>query len=215
MDHDNILTIRAQLAELNRQIANLQGKATELKHLVDSNEEAQRTPFLNIQHDRLSPNSPHSSLYHEWCNCRCRSLVSGSSTATIGRGVYLGLVRAGDVANLGEHSLKELDDGLKALAQYLVPRGAEAPQNSAFTKCRDDMIALLDKVSLRRDPVPAEAQVHSAAFRNPNRGRYLRLEDARQGRLGLIAKHDVTHTLYFETFLQLVHFRGIDLEALE
>lgn len=133
-----------------------------------------------------------------------------------GRGVYLGLVRASDVANLGEHSLKELDDGLKALAPVLVPRGVGAPIFGVFTQCRDDMIALLDKVSLRRDPVPpeSESEVHLAAFRNPNRGRYLRLEDARQGRLGLIPERDAIYTLYFETFLQLVHFRGIDLEAL-
>ncbi|KAI5837741.1 hypothetical protein DFP73DRAFT_567278 [Morchella snyderi] len=178
--------LRAQIVELSRQIV-------ELQHIVHGGEE-QRTPSLSAQRDR-------------------RFLVRGPNT--VGRGVYLGLVRAGDVADLNEHALKELDDGLKTLALHFVPRGVGAPRGGTFGRGADDMIALLNRVSLRPDPMPGvAAEDYFSQFRNPLRGRYLRLGDARQGQFGRIPEAYQPHALYFETFLQLVLFRGIDLDAL-
>lgn len=75
------------------------------------------------------------------------------------------------------------------------------------------MIALLNKVALPVDPMPGEWNVHTPAFRDPSRGRYLRLGDARRAHLGRI-KEEKENALYYETFFQLLQFRGIDVEAL-
>lgn len=66
--------------------------------------------------------------------------------------MYLGLVRAGDVLQLGDRMLKELDDGLRAIAVRFFPRGVNVDR---FTEERQAMVALLNKVSLRQDAVPA------------------------------------------------------------
>ncbi|KAI5837743.1 hypothetical protein DFP73DRAFT_285988 [Morchella snyderi] len=206
--------IRNQIIHLDRQIADLQRQAAELKQMVDSEGE-QRDPLLNVQREHR-PSAPHPAAHPEYCNCRCRNPASVPNI--VGRGVHLGLVRAGDVADLGEPALKELDDGLKAIALHLVPRGVGAPSGThiegPFPRARQEVIALLNKVSLRFDPVPAQATPHFNAFRNPVRGRFLRMADARQGHQGLTPEGFRPNALYFETFLQLVQFRGIDLEAL-
>ncbi|KAI5837744.1 hypothetical protein DFP73DRAFT_588825 [Morchella snyderi] len=118
------------------------------------------------------------------------------------RGVSLGLVRAVDVADLSQHALRQLDYGLKAIAQYLVPRGAGAPISSSFTRYSNDMIALLNKVSLWANAVPGESADHSATFRSIDRRWYLRLADARQGRFGKITDGHATYALDLEMFLQ-------------
>ncbi|KAI5837735.1 hypothetical protein DFP73DRAFT_285885 [Morchella snyderi] len=136
----------------------------------------------------------------------------------VGRGVYLGLLRARDLDALSDRALNELDDGLKAIALHLVPRGTAAPsansEHAPLPRLGREMVALLNKLSLKVDPVPGFWTVHFEAFRDPARGRDLRLDDARQGVFGMIEKKYRANMLYFETFLQLVHFRGIDLEAL-
>ncbi|KAI5837740.1 hypothetical protein DFP73DRAFT_635981 [Morchella snyderi] len=139
-------------------------------------------------------------------------------TCTVGRGVFLGLVRAGDAAALNDGALRELDEGLKAIALHLVPRATGAPggwpKEGPFPRARTELIALLNKVSLRADPVPGDSEEHFAAFTNPARGRDFRLDDARQGQLGSIPSENRANALWFETFVQLVRFRGLDLDLL-
>ncbi|KAH0604120.1 uncharacterized protein H6S33_007151 [Morchella sextelata] len=219
MDSDNVNALRDQIAELTLKIILLGGQTEELLDIVQGKGDREwpiPTPHIDIEQERLPPNGPHPPAYPGNCNCQCRSLVRGPNT--VGRGVYLGLVSAGDVANLGEHALKDLDDGLRAIVLHLVPRRAGAPagtlQSGPFQRARDEMIALLNKVSLRVDPLPGAAAPHFASFRNIARGRHLRLADARQGLFAFLSDASRGHALYYETFLQLVQFRGIDIDAL-
>ncbi|KAI5837739.1 hypothetical protein DFP73DRAFT_285970 [Morchella snyderi] len=205
MENAEIDALCALQDELARQVAGLQIK--DKKHSRE--EHAQPTPSLSDEQE----NSEHC------LNCSCRSSPSyRRNTCISGRGVYLGLVRAGDVADLSDRALMELDDGLKAITMHLVPRSAGAPPGSSTEAplpwTRKELLALLDKVSLRVNPVPEPGVDHFAAFRNTARGRDFRLEDARQGLVGNIPKAHKANLLYFETFVQLVRFRGIDLEAL-
>ncbi|KAI5839126.1 hypothetical protein DFP73DRAFT_562479 [Morchella snyderi] len=150
------------------------------------------------------------------CHCRCRLLTRGPSTQA--PGVYLGLVRATDVLALGERARKDLEDGLKLIVQHLVPRGPGTALTTTprdlLTKCSSDMAALLDKVSLRADPLPVDGEPNFEAFMNTGRGRYRRLGDARQGYLGVLSVGARRNSAHFETLLQLVLFFGIDVEAL-
>ncbi|KAI5837736.1 hypothetical protein DFP73DRAFT_285873 [Morchella snyderi] len=210
--------LRTELDELRRQIADLQSKHAE--HSKD--EHAQPAQCLTTQHSYPPPAAPQLAVDREHCvNCRCRSPARGPNTGTVapppqGRGVYLGLLRAGDLGGLSDRALNELDDGLKAIARRVVPRVAGAPPVGTFPRAKADMIALLNKVSLRTDPVPGVAPGvdHFAAFRDPKRGRNFRLNDARQLQFGLIPEGDRSCLMYFETFVQLVQFRGIDVEEL-
>lgn len=95
-----------------------------------------------------------------------------------------------------------------------MPRGTGAPVTGTFTQATEEINRLLNKVALRVDPVPGGWDAYVLAFRNPNRGRYLRLGDARQAHLGKTPEGDRKNALYYETFFQLLQFRGIDVEAL-
>lgn len=125
--------------------------------------------------------------------------------------MYLGLVRAGDVLQLGDRMLKELDDGLRAIAVRLFPRGVSVIR---FTEEGKAMVALLNKVSLRQDVVPVVGEDYCARYRDPQRGRYERAAGGRYSYLNKMPESRL-NAFYYETFLQLVLFRGIDLEALE
>ncbi|KAI5837738.1 hypothetical protein DFP73DRAFT_600731 [Morchella snyderi] len=210
MDYIKLNALRAQLDELARQIAVLEIKA---KAAEQSKDEHLQPPAYT---QRISTRPP---AFYGLPLCSRSSPDCRLNTCTAGRGVYLGLVRAGDVADLSGHALKELDDGLKVIVLHLVPRGAGAPSFRSllapFPRVREEMIALLSKVSLRVGPLPdSNTTSHYVNFRNPARGRNLRLDDARLGELGDIDESHKGNALYFETFLQLVHFRGIDPEAL-
>lgn len=124
--------------------------------------------------------------------------------------MYLGLVRAGDVVQLGVRMQKELDDGLRAIAVRMFPRGGKADR---FTEERQAMVELLNKVSLRQDVVPVVGEDYFARYYDPNRGRYQRAAGARYGYMGRMPESRI-NAFYYETFLQLVLLRGIDLEAL-
>ncbi|KAI5839406.1 hypothetical protein DFP73DRAFT_530113 [Morchella snyderi] len=128
-------------------------------------------------------------------------------------GVYLGLVRAGDVARLGESMLKELDDGLRVIAKRLFPR-RDGITSSGVSAERQAVIALLNKVSLRQDLVPATSINYFADFHDKHRGMYQRAAGARYGYMKQTVEDRTINFIYYETFLQLVLFRGIDLDAL-
>ncbi|KAI5839116.1 hypothetical protein DFP73DRAFT_221923 [Morchella snyderi] len=214
MDSDAVDALRAQLAELTTKIEKVENDTAAILGAIrplDSDIMAESPP----PNDAFSPEA-YSELgpypQPEWCECRCRFLVRGPNT--VGRGVHLGLVLAGDVANLDGNALKQLDDGLKAIAQRLVPRERGALESGVFTQTADDMAALLIKVSLRCDQLPGSATAHGAAFRNHRRGRHLRLEDARQRAFAWASVTDRRLLMFFETFFQMLLFRGIDVEAL-
>ncbi|RPB07021.1 hypothetical protein P167DRAFT_579736 [Morchella conica CCBAS932] len=215
MDSNHPDVLRDLIVDQARQIMLLKAKNAELQRSVNRQAEPP-SPYINIEKGRPPPNLPDLSYppaYPDYSNYNSRPLpVHGPNTA--GHRIYLGLVRATDVAALGMHALKELDDGLKAIAHCLVPRAYGAPESGVFTQAAADMVALLNRVSLRPEPLPGLPAAHAAEFRNSNRGRYLRLWDARQRQFTFIPEENRRHVLYFETFLQLLLFRGIDAEAL-
>ncbi|RPB16230.1 hypothetical protein P167DRAFT_602856 [Morchella conica CCBAS932] len=200
MDSENADVLRAKIYELTSQVMLLPGKTMGLLGIVHGKGECS-IPCIGIEQERPPPsyNAPRPPADPQYCNFR---------------GVYLGLVHAGDVADLSARAGKELDDGLKAIAQRLVPRGTGAPVTGTFPQATEEINRLLNKVALRVDPVPGGWDAHVPAFRNPNTGRYLRLGDARQAHLGKTPEGDRKNALYYETFFQLLQFRGIDVEAL-
>ncbi|KAI5836787.1 hypothetical protein DFP73DRAFT_589454 [Morchella snyderi] len=185
-DPSNIDALQDKISDLTQQILLLQSKTDQLVQRVRSQDEHEP----------------------EICSGRCRSLVHGPNT--VGGGVYLGLVRAGDVVQLGERMQKELDDGLREIAVRLFPRTG-GPRR--FTEERQAMVALLDKVSLRQDAVPVTSEDYFARYDDPRRGRYQRAAGARYGYMNRMTESRL-NAFYYETFLQLVLFRGIDLEEL-
>ncbi|KAI5837737.1 hypothetical protein DFP73DRAFT_567270 [Morchella snyderi] len=221
MDSSTIDALHGQVLELARQIVDLQSNVIAAEHGKDAH--VQAIPCLTVEQERTPPNATKPPAYTQNClnclNCSCKSSPARArNTCTAGRGVYLGLLRAGDLAALSERALNELDDGLKAIALNLVPRAAGAPPatstDSPLSRTKQEMIALLNKVSLRIGPVPGGSVEHFAAFRDPARGRNFRLEDARLGQFGLLTEGPRMSLMYFETFLQLLQARGIDVDAL-
>ncbi|KAI5837747.1 hypothetical protein DFP73DRAFT_588828 [Morchella snyderi] len=129
---------------------------------------------------------------------------------TVVNDLHLGLVRAGDVARLGVRARQELDDGLRSIARTMFPRGTAGD----FTAGRQAMMALLGNVSLRHDVFPQASESYFLLCRDSKRGRYQRASDARHGYLSKIEESVRANALYYETFLQLTLFQGIDLEQL-
>lgn len=123
--------------------------------------------------------------------------------------MYLGLVRAGDVVQLSERMLKELDDGLRAIAARVFPRTGSP---NGLKEEGEAMLSLLEKVSLRHDAIPVQVtEDYFNRYRDLRLGRYQRAVSARYGYMSSMTGLK-TNACYYETFLQLVLFRGIDLE---
>ncbi|RPB16231.1 hypothetical protein P167DRAFT_570935 [Morchella conica CCBAS932] len=204
-DSINNQALQGQINDLTQQISLLQRKTDELAQIVHRQEEhEQETPPKETE--RPSYKFPTIRAKEEGVHRR----DDPNGHPTNGGGVYLGLVRAGDVVQLGVRMQKELDDGLRAIAVRMFPRGGNADR---FTEERQAMVELLNKVSLRQDVVPVVGEDYFARYHDPNRGRYQRAAGARYGYMGRMPESRI-NAFYYETFLQLVLFRGIDLEAL-
>ncbi|KAI5839407.1 hypothetical protein DFP73DRAFT_587556 [Morchella snyderi] len=223
-DAISIEALQQKINDLTQQISLLHSKTDELAQIVRREEENEpettsiaperpnyKFPTIGTAeehvHRRGDP-SRHPS--NEGCNCRCSSL--NCAPRILAGGVYLGLVRAGDVAQLGDSMQKELDDGLRAIGIRLFPRGDDG-RGSTLDRAREAMITLLQKVSLRQDAVPVAGENYWASYHDPHRGRYQRLAGVRYGYWNRIPEPRL-NAYYIETFLQLALFRGIDLDEL-
>lgn len=141
-------------------------------------------------------------------------------TITLARGLCLGAVFADDLGKLAPSALKLLDDGLRDIADRLVPRNSAQASEYHNNRFPGELDNLLNRVGLRKG-APSngnDLQARWDAFIDPRNDRNWRLENGLvQSRTWSFqndagARQKPGH-LAFETYYQLVKFRGIDLNA--
>lgn len=138
-------------------------------------------------------------------------------TITLARGLCLGEVFAEDVGKLAPSALKLLDDGLRDIADRLVPRNSAQASKYDNNQFPGELTALLNRVGLRKG-APSNGNDFGKRWEilsDPKNDRNWRLENCLVGcRVWEFQNAKGINPVLqpsLETYYQLVKFRGIDL----
>lgn len=137
---------------------------------------------------------------------------------TLARGLCLGAVFADDVGKLAPPVLRLLDDGLREIGRKLIPHNRAQTSEYHNNQFPGELEYLLNRVGLRKGmPFHGnDLQNRWDLFLDPKSDRNWRLENGLMSCRVWSFLNDTSPTakpghLTFETYYQLVKFRGIDL----
>lgn len=143
--------------------------------------------------------------------------MSGELITTLARGLCLGEVFADDVGKLAPSALKLLDDGLRDIADRLVPRNSAQASQYHNNQFPGELSTLLNRVGLRKGAPSTgnDFEKRWEIFLDPKNDRNWRLENCLVGcRVWGFQNAKGVNPVQkpsLETYYQLVKFRGIDL----